>query len=194
VSAPRLLSSLMELHTELEDVFLLHQEALVERRFDLAKDLLAAYRRLLRTHMRHEEELILPIFERAGPVPRWPVVLYTGQHDKMLKMLDESAALLAAIQQEQAGVRRRWRSSFEATYKHLMGHHGGAEQQGLYPVVDRTATPREHADTRSLPRRGAAVEQEAELIQSAPSSASARRDWNSPLLPHNELEVRERQV
>jgi hemerythrin-like domain-containing protein len=135
-----MLSQLMELHAELDDVFLLHQEALVERKFELARELLAVYRRLLLTHIRHEEEQILPIFERAGPVPRWPVVLYTGQHQKLLALLDRVEARLETLASRRDAIAL---ISFEATYKHLLEHHDGAEREGLYPVVDRTASAEE---------------------------------------------------
>ena len=135
----------MRLHAALDDVFLLHQEALVERRFELAAELLAAYRRLLQAHMRHEEELILPIFDRAGPVPRWPVVLYTGQHEKLRGLLDQIESGLDRLRREELGRRGAIALlTFESTYKHLAEHHDGAERDGLYPVVDAAASPEEH--------------------------------------------------
>jgi hemerythrin superfamily protein len=169
-----MLSSLMELHAELDELFLLHQEALVERRFDLARELCAAYRRLLTTHMRHEEALILPIFERAGPVPRWPVVLYTGQHQKLLALLDQIEARLGSLAGRRGAIEL---ISFEATYKHLLEHHDGAEREGLYPVVDRSASPEEQTRVLETVRTEwrAAVEREAELV------ARARQD----LGPHH---------
>jgi hemerythrin-like domain-containing protein len=165
------LSSLMSLHPELEELFLLHQEALVERRFELASELLDAYERLLRTHMRHEEERILPIFDRAGPVPRWPRVLYTGQHDKMLSLLESIRSALKELRWATTELRRGAIAllGFEATYKHLLEHHDGAEAQGLYPVVDRTASPEEQERVLAacLKEWQAALETEAPLIERA---------------------------
>jgi hemerythrin-like domain-containing protein len=156
----------MDLHTQLDDAFLLHQEAVVERRFELARELLAAYRRLLTTHMRHEEELVLPIFERAGPVPRWPAVLYTGQHQKLLVLLDQIEVRLHAPEGRRAAIDL---ITFEATYKHLLEHHDGAEREGLYPVVDRTASAEEHERVLAICRNEwrAAFERDAELLERA---------------------------
>lgn len=161
----------MELHDALDDVFLLHQEALVERELELSAELLAAYRRLLQTHMRHEEQLILPLFERTGPVPRWPVVLYTGQHEKMLQLLSRAEAGLSELRTRKSDLRRGAIAliTFEATYKHLAEHHDGAEREGLYPVVDRTTAPEEQ-QRLLLQIRGewsAACDAERELISRA---------------------------
>jgi hypothetical protein len=162
----------MELHAELDDVFLLHQEALMELDFELAGDALAAYVRLLTTHMRHEETWILPIFDRAGPVPRWPRVLYTGQHEKMRGMLESAGNRVVSLRKLPTTPRRdRRRAALvllaeEATYTHLCEHHDGAERDGLYPVVDRVATPDEHVQLLARCRKewGQALELERPLL------------------------------
>lgn len=161
----------MELHAELDEVFALHQEALVTLDFELAGDLLAAYVRLLKTHMRHEEQLILPIFERAGPVARWPVNLYTGQHEKLLRLLEEAGNAVIGLRKLEQGRRRAAIALItnEASYKHLLEHHDGAERQGLYPIVDQTAAPDEQARVLEQIRAEwrAALEREAPLLARA---------------------------
>jgi hemerythrin-like domain-containing protein len=159
----------MQLHAELDEVFALHQEALVLLDFELAGELLAAYVRLLKTHMRHEEQLILPIFERAGPIARWPVNLYTGQHEKMLRLLEEAGSSVIALRKLEHGRRRGAIALItnEASYQHLVEHHDGAERQGLYAVVDETATPEEQAHVLEQVRSEwhDAFEREAALLE-----------------------------
>jgi hypothetical protein len=169
----------LELHDELDEVFWLHQETLVERRFALSGELLEAYERLLRLHMRHEEELILPIFERAGPVPRWPAVLYTGQHKKMLELLASCRTGLAELASRDRELRRGAIAlvTFEATFKHLVEHHDGAEREGLYPVADRSAPLDEQSRVleRCRSEWSAGLASERELIETARAALSAAR-------------------
>jgi hemerythrin-like domain-containing protein len=170
---------LLELHGELDEIFWLHQESLVTLRLELSAELLAAYERLLRVHMRHEEELLLPVFERAGPVPRWPAVLYTGQHEKMLTLLSSVREALSELRRREQNRLRGGIAlvTFEATYKHLVEHHDGAEREGLFPIVDRTATPDEATRLLELCRTqwADALAAERELLRSARDALSAGR-------------------
>jgi len=134
---------LLEIHQALEETFALHQELLLGLELEAALETLGAYRELLELHMRHEEREVLSVFARAGDVPRWPPVLYTGQHEKMRGMLDRAAAGLEAMARERpANLRRAVIAllDFEATYKHLHEHHDGAEREGLFPTCDGVTT------------------------------------------------------
>lgn len=146
IAEPSSFSQLIEIHTELEDVFLLHQEALTLLALDAARELLEIHGQLLLLHMRHEEELLLPVFDRAGPVQKWPRVLYTGQHEKMRGMLERVRESLDEMCQKPPLRARRSMIrvlDYEATYKHLVEHHEGAEREGLFPIADTLATPEE---------------------------------------------------
>lgn len=146
VVEPYSFSSLVEVHAVIEDIFLAHQEALTLLDLAAAKELLEIHGRLLAVHMQHEERLLIPVFERAGVVPKWPTVLYTGQHRKMLGMLESVPGALDALSQLPAAERRRAMLrvlDHETTYKHLVEHHEGAEREGLFPIADRSADPDE---------------------------------------------------
>jgi hypothetical protein len=137
---------LLEVHAALDETFALHQELLVGLELDAALEVLGAYCELLELHMHHEEEEVLRVFARAGDVPRWPLVLYTGQHEKMRGMLERAAAGLAAVARERPANLRRaviGLLDFEATYKHLHEHHDGAEREGLFPACDGVTTVEE---------------------------------------------------
>src|SRR5512143_35993 len=86
---PTILSflSLLEIHEHLNETFLLHQEALLALDVDLALARLREFERELRAHMRVEEELLLPVYARAGRIKGGPIEFYTGEHKKMLEFL-----------------------------------------------------------------------------------------------------------
>jgi hypothetical protein len=133
------LSALLVVHDRTEDLFLQHQELLIERRLPEAVSRLRDYRALVELHMRHEEELLLPVYLRSEPSKRWPAVLYTGQHQRMRELLSGIDARLAAL-----GDNVRSRDiigllDYERTYKHLVEHHDGAEREGFFPALDRIA-------------------------------------------------------
>lgn len=146
VVEPYSFASLVDVHTAIEDVFLAHQEALTLLDLQAARELLEIHGRLLEVHMGHEEELLLPVFERAGPIAKWPTVLYTGQHRKMLGMLESVPLRLTELEGIPSERRRREMLRIldhETTYKHLVEHHEGAEREGLFPIADRSAEPDE---------------------------------------------------
>ena len=137
--------SLNDAHAELGELFLVHQECLLIGEIALAREVLAAYRSALRLHMQHEEELVMPIYLRAES-PRWPEELYTGQHEKLLALLDRVEAALTPL--DRAGV---WRRAvievleIETSFKHLVDHHHLAEDQAFYPTADAESTEAERA-------------------------------------------------
>lgn len=140
-------SHLLTLHTKLDEHFLSHQELLLERRLVEAAGALTRYVHLLELHMRHEEELLLPIYARATPARRWPLVLYTGQHQRMRELLLSASERLAALTRKERVLARDIIEllDHERTYKHLAEHHDGAEREGLFPALDRLTSPDEQA-------------------------------------------------
>ncbi|HEX5099917.1 MAG TPA: hypothetical protein VFV94_10475 [Polyangiaceae bacterium] len=140
---------LVAIHRELDELFLLHAECLLERELDLANELLGAYRELLYLHMQHEEDVLLPRYSVLGPLPRFPLVLYTGQHEKLRGMLDVLVTRTKCLGGEARSVRRAVLDLFErhATFKHLLEHHDGAERQGLFAALD--AAPSDEIDDGS---------------------------------------------
>lgn len=138
-------SRLLEVHARLERLFAVHQELLLERRFALARDALSAYQQLLELHMRHEEELLLPLYTTLGPAPARPPRLYTGQHQRMRELLASAAGQLQRLE-ESARVMPGPLIALldhERTFKHLAEHHDAAEQQGLFAVLSSELDPRE---------------------------------------------------
>ena len=131
-------SRLLEIHLELENIFLLHGECLLAGEFDLSRDVLESYRTLLQLHMQHEEAVLLPLYFDLGVAPGFPLVLYTGQHAKLNAMLDSISRHLAGLEGNGQAVRRQVLALFdrETTFKHLSEHHDGAERDGLFARLD----------------------------------------------------------
>lgn len=143
--------SLLETHDHLDELFSLHQQAVLVMRWPLALELLGAYRRLLTLHVEQEEQVLLPLFKRAGTVERAPVVLFTGQHRKLFAQLDRITAYLESVQQ-QDDIRRRAIDvlDLETAFKHLVEHHDGAEVAYFYPTLQKMASV---GETRELVMR-----------------------------------------
>lgn len=132
---------LLGVHRELDELFVLHGEALLERELELAQALLLAYRALLFMHLEHEEAQLLPLYAELGPRARFPLVLYRGQHEKIRGMLDALVTATAALEGDSRAVRRAILALFDrhTTFKHLLEHHDGAERDGLFAALDEGA-------------------------------------------------------
>jgi hemerythrin-like domain-containing protein len=139
--------SLLETHDHLDELFLLHQEAVLVTQWGLAAELLEAYRSLLSLHIDQEEQQLLPLFERAGSIPRAPVVLFTGQHRKLVSQLERIATTLKlAPESEEPRRSAIYLLDQETAFKQLSEHHDGAEATYFYPNLAKMATERELFD------------------------------------------------
>jgi hypothetical protein len=139
--------SLLETHDHLDELFLLHQEAILVTQWGLATELLEAYRGLLALHVDQEERQLLPLFERAGSVPKAPVVLFTGQHRKLVSQLERIAATLKLAPESDEPRRAAiYLLELETAFKQLNEHHDGAEATYFYPNLAKMATERELYD------------------------------------------------
>lgn len=124
--------------------------------------------------MHHEEELFMPIYSREAPPRRWPVVLYTGQHQRMRELLASASERLESLARRDS-VRGRdiiELLDHERTYKHLAEHHDGAEREGFFPALDRLATLDEQSSlVEQCWREWAAVEHSLGQALTAPREA-----------------------
>jgi hypothetical protein len=122
----------------LDAVFSLHQELLVVLEMELAEDVFDTHLLLLQLHMKHEEDWLLPAYRGLGAWPRFPELLYLGQHRKLLAQLQRVRSRLS--QYRAAGNSTPLAAlailDLETTYKHLSEHHDQAEAQGLFKALD----------------------------------------------------------
>jgi hemerythrin-like domain-containing protein len=140
---------LMDLHRELEEAFLRHQEALLALNVAEALRRLTAYEQALLEHMRHEEEGLIPVYAaRAERIRGGPVELFLGEHRKMREFLESLTEDLERMRGlGGTELRRAVIALFdrEAMYKHLVEHHDRREQNILYPELDRITSEGERA-------------------------------------------------
>jgi hemerythrin-like domain-containing protein len=137
--------SLLEIHEHLNATFLAHQEALLARDIDLAMVTLRQFQRDLVAHMLVEEELLLPVYARAGRIPGGPIEFFTGEHNRMLEFLGRFREKLDGLKESRANLAKEIIELFdqEAQFKQLMQHHDMREQNILYPTLDDVTTDEE---------------------------------------------------
>jgi hemerythrin-like domain-containing protein len=138
-------SSLLAVHEQLNELFLQHQEALLHAEIAMAAQRLREYERELLAHMQVEEELLLPVYERAGRIAGGPVEFFTGEHRRMREFLQRFAAALEELKKDPAELSRRLIRLFdeEAVYKQLAEHHDARERNLLFPALDRVTSAEE---------------------------------------------------
>jgi len=129
---------LLEIHLKLNELFLLHQEALLALDAQLALARLTQFKRELRKHIEDEEALLLPVYARAGRIQGGPIEFYTGEHKRMLEFLARFNELLKELIGNPKNLKRSVIELFdqEAVFKQLMQHHDMREQNILYPTLD----------------------------------------------------------
>jgi hemerythrin-like domain-containing protein len=141
--------SLLDTHEWLDEHFLLHQEALLAGDLALALALLKKVDEGQREHIRVEEEILLPVYERAGPIPGGDPRFYVNEHRKMLAILDGFKEALPRLIEKSPGERgREIIELFDQGYwfKRLLEHHDNREENILYPTLDRVTTEEERGE------------------------------------------------
>lgn len=141
--------SLLETHEWLDEHFLLHQEALLAQDLPLALELLEKVDEGQREHIRVEEEILLPIYERAGHIPGGNPEFYINEHRKMTSILDGFKETLPRLIRRRPGERRRELIGlFDQGYwfKRLHEHHDQRERNILYPVLDGVTSEEERKE------------------------------------------------
>jgi hemerythrin-like domain-containing protein len=132
-------AELLKIHERLNELFLLHQEALLRFDLELAEERLRLYERELRAHMGVEEDLLMPVYERAGKIAGGPPEFFIGEHRRMLEFLGRFAAALPELKGGNRDLARRVIRLFdeEATFKSLCDHHDMRERNIFFPALDR---------------------------------------------------------
>jgi len=138
----------LQVHEQLTELFLLHQESLLRLEIRPAQERLQAYERELAAHMKVEEELLLPVYRRAGAIPGGPPEFFTGEHQRMREFLARFAEALSAMGASPANLTRRVIKLLdeEATFKNLCEHHDQRERNLFFPALDRVTTEGERRE------------------------------------------------
>jgi hemerythrin-like domain-containing protein len=142
-------AEVLKIHERLNELFLLHQEALLRLDLELAAERLRIYERELRAHIRVEEYLLMPVYERAGKIAGGPPEFFVGEHRRMLEFLTRFASTLGELKEEGGDPARRVIRLFdeEATFKSLCDHPDMRERNIFFPALDRVT---DEAERREL--------------------------------------------
>jgi hypothetical protein len=137
----RLTAVITQCHRGLDEFFLLHQEAVLLGRFDVAIQLLNGFKELHHLHMGFEDETLIPKLDGLGDRGRWPASLYTAEHAKVQELMGKTEANLLSLSKGQLSNKdlRREIIAFldqEKTFKGLMEHHHEREEAGMLPELD----------------------------------------------------------
>ena len=140
--------SLLDIHKVLKELFLQHQESLLDGDLTRGAERLEEFERNLLRHIRDEEDLLLPVYVRAGAITGGPPVLFTGEHKRMQELLAGFKQTLSSLAQTPDGRKRGilWLLDRQATFKNLMEHHDLREANILYPALDRVTSEAERRE------------------------------------------------
>ena len=142
-------SDLLELHGQLDELFLEHQRALMRGELDRAESILMGYEAELLAHIRDEEELMLPIYrERVNAPVGGGSDIFLGEHEKLRQLLRLFKAEIEKIR-KMGDVERGilFLIDSQHLFKRLLAHHDTREKQMLYPLLDQATT---QAERKSL--------------------------------------------
>jgi hemerythrin-like domain-containing protein len=140
--------SLLKIHDHLNELFLSHQEALLSLDLTLTTELLRQFEAELRAHMRMEEEILLPVYQRAGRIQGGPVEFFTGEHKRMLEAISHIKEHLSRLTSDQPDLKREIIKLFdmEAMFKSLVEHHDSREENIFYPTLDKVTDEQERKE------------------------------------------------
>ncbi len=136
-------------HRHLDELMLLHQEALLLQDIPLATRFLDLFDSLLSAHIEAENQHLIPALARQ-PSPRWSALLYQKEHEKITAMLQKIQTQLQALPGLTGQPLRRAILAlldYERAFKNVMEHHEEREETGLLRELD-AALP--EAETRHL--------------------------------------------
>lgn len=135
-------------HLELGELFMQHQEALVQARFDDAVAAMARFNTCLSAHMVLEEKYLFPEFALIKRRTRWDVELYEMEHGKIRKLCDSLVKDLHWLRDQGLQGSDLYRNIIalldrEKTFKGMLEHHEDREEDAMLRELD-TALSGQH--------------------------------------------------
>jgi len=160
-------SDLLELHQQLDELFLEHQRALLRLNLARATELLDQYARELLAHIRDEEALLMPLYQERVTAPTGGATeIFFGEHEKLrqfLVLFRQELESLRQVADLERGV--LFLIDSQHLFKRLLVHHDTREKKILYPLLDEVTTATEKQEVFEL--------LELRLVEHAPALAIA---------------------
>jgi len=138
-------SDLLELHQQLDELFLEHQRALMRLDLNRAASLLEEYEAQLLAHIRDEEDLMIPLYQQRAAAPIGAAAeIFLGEHEKLRQFLvlfkQEVAKIKKSDDVERGAL---FLIDSQHIFKRLLSHHDTRERKMLYPLLDEVTTESE---------------------------------------------------
>ena len=136
-----LVEIIQEQHRELRELFLQHQEALLQARFEAAASALQSFHARLSAHMALEEQYLFPAFAGIERKSRWDAGLYLLEHEKIRQLYGNIAGELQRLAGDPGKDSMQRRNIItlldkEKTFKGLLEHHEDREEEALLRELD----------------------------------------------------------
>jgi hemerythrin-like domain-containing protein len=141
-------SDLLELHRQLDQLFVDHQRALMRLDLDRAEVLLNDYQTALLAHIRDEETLMLPLYgDRVKAPVGGAASIFVGEHEKLrqfLTLFRQEIGKIRTMDDIELGV--LFLIDSQHLFKRLLVHHDTREKKMLYPLLDEVTTEAERQE------------------------------------------------
>jgi len=135
-------------HLELRELFIRHQEALLQGKFEEAEEYLEYFEVFLKAHMQIEENYLFPEFAKIKQTSKWDVSLYEKEHDKINQLYNNIAKDLTWLSEQELTESQLRRNIIalldkEKTLKGLNEHHEEREEDALLKELDEQLDQRQ---------------------------------------------------
>jgi hemerythrin superfamily protein len=139
---------LLALHRELDEVFFMHQRALLRMDLPQASAALEEFETALLAHMQDEEERMLPIYRARVEAPVGGAAdIFLGEHQKLRQFIELFRQELLKLENTddlERGV--LFLIDSQHLFKRLLVHHDTREKKFLYPLLDAVTSEVERDD------------------------------------------------
>ena len=141
-------TELLILHRELDELFFVHQRALMRMDIGEARRALEEFNSALLAHIHDEEELMIPIYlDRAVSPIGATAEIFLGEHNKIrqyLELFKAEMIKLKTTEDLERGV--LFLIDSQHIFKRLLVHHDTREKKFLYPILDEVTTESERLE------------------------------------------------
>ena len=136
-----LVKLIQQQHLELRELFMRHQEALLQLDFDEALRWLTHFSDCQRSHIQLEERYLFPLFDKIERQSQWDVSLYEKEHSKIEKFLQDSLADVNWLSEQtlsDSDLRRNIIALLDKqkTLKGLNEHHEDREETAMLKELE----------------------------------------------------------
>ena len=136
-----LVNTIHKQHLDLRELFIQHQEFLLQGQFDEALTCLNHYDMCHQAHAKLEERYLFPEFAKIERQSRWDVSLYEKEHEKITSLFENISEDLNWLSEQQLTESQTRRNIIalldrEKTFKGLTEHHEEREEDAMLKEMD----------------------------------------------------------